>query len=74
MLKTLYYDEDGYLVNIMNFSDIRDFDGKILPGRFEMIPVEKEGHKTIMQYQILDFDIDVGNEYFSTQNIKRIRG
>ena len=36
-----YYDEDGYLVNTMTLSDIKNMDGRNIPTRMEMVPAEE---------------------------------
>lgn len=72
-LKTEFYDEDAYLVNTMLGKNIKDMDGKLLPSIMEIIPAEEEGHKTVLEYLTLDFDIDVKDSFFSIQNMKRVR-
>lgn len=72
-LKTELYDEDGYLVNRVLFSDIENLDGRLLPSKMEYIPVDKPGQKTVIKYQLVDYDIDIGESYFSLQNMKRVR-
>ena len=47
-LKAEQYDEDGYLVNEMLASDIKTMDGVVMATRIELIPIEKEGQKTVM--------------------------
>ncbi|QNL21250.1 outer membrane lipoprotein-sorting protein [Hyphobacterium sp. CCMP332] len=71
-MRTEYYDEDEYLVNIMTGSLVKIFDGKKLPSRMEMIPVEKKGQKTVIIYNDLEFDIDISDNFFTTQNMKRL--
>ncbi len=71
-LRTEFYDEDAYLVNIMSGSSVKTFDGKKLPSRMEMIPVEKKGQKTVIIYNDLEFDIDIADNFFTTQNMKRL--
>ncbi|MGI9542885.1 MAG: outer membrane lipoprotein-sorting protein [Cyclobacteriaceae bacterium] len=72
-LKTELYDEDGYLVNRVLFSEIEELDGRLLPSKMEYIPVDKEGHKTMIKYSNVDYDIDIGEGYFSFQSMKRVR-
>lgn len=72
-LKSVFFDEDGYPVNIMNASEIKEFDGRSIPSRLEMIPVDEPGNKTILIYKNFDFDIDIDDNFFSLQNIKRLR-
>ncbi len=72
-LRTEFYDEEIDLVNIMEAKEIKDLGGKMLPSVLIMTPVDQEGHKTIMRYQSLDFDVNIPREYFTTQYMKRIR-
>lgn len=73
MLKKLYYDEDGYLVKSEIGYDIKMMDGRKIPTRFEIIPEDDPGHKTIVTINTIDFDIDIEDGFFSQQNMKRIR-
>ena len=68
-----YYDEDGFLVNTMELSDIRNMDGRNIPTRMEMKPAEEPENKTIIEYLTMDFDIDITDSFFSLQNMKRVR-
>ncbi|GJM33623.1 MAG: outer membrane lipoprotein-sorting protein [Saprospiraceae bacterium] len=72
-LKTEFYDEEDYLVNTMLGKDIKMLGGKLLPARLEVIPEDKEGNKTIVEYLSLDFDQPMKDEFFSIQNMKRAR-
>lgn len=72
-LKAEFYDEDGYLVNTEILSDIKKMDDRVMPTRLEMIPADEEGHKTIMIFDKIDFDVDIKESFFSQQNMKRIR-
>jgi outer membrane lipoprotein-sorting protein len=68
-----YYDEDGYLVNTMKLSNIREIGGRIIPTHLEMIPADDPGHKTTIDYKEIAFNIDIPESFFSLQNLKRIR-
>lgn len=72
-LKTEFYDEDEYLVNTMLGKSIKEMDGKLLPSIMEIVPAEEEGHKTVLEYLTLDFDVDIKDSFFSVQNMKRVR-
>ena len=73
MLQTDYYDEDDYLVNQMIGSDVKVFDGKTLPSKLRIIPMEEEGQETILIYNTLEFDLKISDQYFTTNYMKRIR-
>ena len=72
-MKVEYYDEDGYLVNVMNFYDIKEMGGRVIPSRMEMIPADSPDKKTVMIYNSIEFDIDINENYFTTQNMKKVR-
>lgn len=72
-LRSEFYDEDGFLINTMIGSDIKTLGGKILPSRVEMIPAEKKGNKTVMIYNSLLFDMEISDDFFSAQNMQRIK-
>ncbi len=68
-----YFDEDDYLVNTMVLSDIKEIGGRIIPTHLEMIPAENPNQKTEIIYKAMEFDIDLKPNFFSIQNMKRIR-
>ncbi len=72
-LKGEFYDEEGYLVNTEILSDIKKMDDRVMPTRMEMIPADEEGHKTILIFEKVDFDVKIKDNFFSQQNMKRIR-
>ncbi|MBM3326414.1 MAG: outer membrane lipoprotein-sorting protein [Calditrichaeota bacterium] len=72
-LRGEFFDEDGALVNIMVLSDIKMMGGRLLPTRFEMIPVDKPKQKTVLIYNSLIFDQPIEDGFFSEQNMKRVR-
>ncbi len=72
-LRLEFYDEDGSLVNVMNASDIKDLGGRILPSRLEMIPVDKKGYKTVLEYKEMVFDKTIPESFFTLQNMQKVR-
>ncbi len=72
-LKAEFYDEDGYLVNTEILTDVKKMDDRIMPTRMEMIPADDEGHKTVLIFNDMKFNIDLKESFFSQQNMKRIR-
>lgn len=65
-----YYDEKGQLMRILSYSDVKKFGSRIIPATMEMIPQNKEGHKTVIRYVALDFDREVDQEFFSLRNLR----
>ena len=67
-LRTEMYDEDGYLINIMNASGIKEMGGKIIATEMELIPVEKPGQRTTMRTDRIIFDEAIKDEFFYCQD------
>ncbi len=73
ILNVTYYDEDGILVNIMQGKEIKLMGDRLLPSRLEMIPADKKGHKTVLIYNTLNFDVPIDDKFFSPQNMSKVK-
>lgn len=73
LLKTKYYDEDGYLVNIETMTNIKIMDNREIPTKMEITPVDEKGHKTIIEIKSILFNKSISDDFFSQQNMKRVR-
>ena len=65
-----YFDEKGKLMRILNFTDIRQFGERRIPAVMEMIPQNKEGHKTVIRYNRLEFDLAIDEDVFSLRHLR----
>lgn len=72
-LKANYYDDFGDLVQTMTASDIRKLDDRTLPAKMIISPADKPGHKTILEFVDMDFNVDISESFFSQQRMKRLR-
>ena len=72
-LKSELYDEDGYLVRTELGMEIRTMYDRLIPTRLELIPEEEEGHKTIIEIKEIEFNTPINDNFFSQQNMKRVR-
>ncbi|MCZ6677244.1 MAG: outer membrane lipoprotein-sorting protein [Candidatus Poribacteria bacterium] len=68
-----FYDEKGRLMRVMNFKDVKPFDGKTIPAVMEMIPQNKEGHKTVIRYLDAEFDKFIDEKIFTRRNLRKKR-
>ena len=73
VLKAELYDEDGYLVRTETGSDIKIMDGRAITSKIELTPEEEPDNKTIVRILDIKFNIPVEEDYFSQQNMKRVR-
>lgn len=71
-LRTEFYDEDGELIKAMEGSDIKQIGGRTIPSKMEMIPMDKKGQKTVLTYKDIEFNINISDNFFSIQNMKRV--
>ena len=72
-MKMEFYDEDDELVNLMSGSNVKTFGNKKLPSIMEFKPMDNEGHKTIIEYLVWEFDVDISDNYFTTQYVSRLK-
>ena len=72
-LKTEFYDEDNALVNTIKGLSVKMMGGKMVASVMEVIPANKKGQKTRMTYTALQFDIEIKDEMFTTQYMKRLK-
>ena len=72
-LKSELYDEDDYLVRTELGLDGKSMEGRVIPTRIELIPAEEEGHKTIIEIKEIEFNKPINDNFFSQQNMKRVR-
>lgn len=72
-LRSEFYDEYGELVNVMKGMNVKEFDGRLIPSKMEMIPQDKEGHKTVMEYKSMEFNEGIPESFFSVQNMRRVQ-
>lgn len=66
-----FYDEKGKLMRILNYKDIKTFGSKTIPSVMEMIPQNKQGHKTIIRWHDGNFDTNIEDSIFSRRNLQK---
>jgi outer membrane lipoprotein-sorting protein len=71
-LHTKFFDEDGSLINIMNAYDVKVMDGRLIPTRFEMIPVNKNNQKTEMIYKNVEYNKPIEDAFFTVERMKTV--
>jgi outer membrane lipoprotein-sorting protein len=71
-MKSEYYDEDGLLVKTELASDIKTMDDRKIPTRFELVPADKPGNKTILVIERANFNKPINESFFSQQNMKNV--
>ena len=66
-----FYDEKDNLMRVLNFKEIVSFGGKTIPSVMEMVPQNKDRHKTVMRYLKAEFDVPIDDDVFTRRNLQR---
>ncbi len=68
-----FVDEKGRLIKDLHFTDFKVMDGVLLPTHWEMIPVTKEGQKTVIVLGSIDFDPTpaIPESVFTEKNLRQ---
>lgn len=69
-LEQAYYNERGEKVRTLRFLELKEFGDRFLPGKLEMVPLNKEGHKTVIYYDDLQLDAEIDPEIFTWRHLK----
>jgi outer membrane lipoprotein-sorting protein len=72
-LKAEYYDEDEFIVKTHLGHTVKTFQDRTIPSVMEIIPDDEEGFKTIVTIIDMKFNNSIAKNFFSQQNMKRIR-
>jgi outer membrane lipoprotein-sorting protein len=68
-IKTAYYDEHGELVRILTYSDVRMLNGRTIPTRWEMQPLNKPGKSSLIIVKSAIYDKVINPDLFSLRNL-----
>ena len=55
----------------MTLSDVKIFDGRKIPSKMTMKPLDKEGSKTAVIYNFLKLNAKVDKDTFTLRNLKK---
>ncbi len=69
----IYYDEDDNKVREMLFDQVKTINGKPIPLRLRLYPLDKPRESTIVVYESLEFDIPLEDRLFSLKNLQKRR-
>jgi len=70
-LRIVYYDEDMEKARTLTFSDIRPFGDRRVPAVMRMQPEDAPDEFTEVEYQKVQFDVDLADRRFSLRSLKR---
>lgn len=70
-LRQDFFDEEGERLRVMRFGDFRQIEDRFVPHYWEMTPLDKPGHKTTIEIEKIEFDLELQSSIFTTRNLKR---
>ncbi len=70
-VKVEYFDEGMEKVREIVFEDVQTIQGRTIPLRMSVQPLDKPAERTVMQYREIDFDVEIDKDYFSLRNLKK---
>jgi outer membrane lipoprotein-sorting protein len=71
-LKEEFYSENKELVRLLEFSEIREVGGRVIPTTWTMTPVKKPGRKTVFRIIEMEFDADIPDAVFTRRNMRSV--
>lgn len=66
-----YYDEKGRKLRLLEFSEVKTMGSRTLPTVMSIMPLNKPGNKTVIEYKKAVFNQGVSNEIFSLRNLQK---
>lgn len=70
-IQSFYYDEDMILARTLDFYEIGELGGRLMPTVLRMIPADKDDEYTELTYQDIEFDIELADSFFSLHRLRR---
>ena len=66
-----YYDKENNLKRVLSFSEIKNFDGHMMPTVWKMNPTDDKSKETIITYRKIDFNIKFPSDHFSQKTLTK---
>ena len=66
-----FYDEEGQRRRNLQFEDVREMDGRQIPARWVMRPLDGSGRLTVLQLESIKFDSGIADSVFTQANMQR---
>ena len=70
-LNMIYFDEDLQLSRTLDFKNIKMMGGKMIPTQMVMIPLENPGESTTVQWEEMEFNPNLDDDFFSLRKLQQ---
>ncbi len=71
ILKTQFFDEDGYLTKTEIATDIKKMNGRIIPTKYIVFTADAPGNKTELTIKDIKFNVNIPQNFFTVDNLKK---
>jgi len=71
-IRQSFYNEEGKKVRMMIFSNHKEVDGRVLPTKMVVKPLDGSGEYTRVTIKKIKFDVKISKDFFSIQKLKAI--
>ena len=65
------YFDGKTVIRSLHFRDIKDFGGRKIPTKIELIPHDAPGERTEVIYRSMTFDASISDELFTPRGLRR---
>ena len=65
------YFDGKTVIRTMHFRDIKDFGGRKIPTKIELIPHDHPGERTVVLYRSMTFEATIADDLFSPRGLRR---
>ena len=72
-LRQVFYDEDGKAVRILQFFQHQKLQGRVMPMKMRMTPLDEAHEYTEVFWQKIDFSVKLSREFFRLERLKSKR-
>ena len=69
----LFFDEKGREARRITLDKVTEMGGRMLPARMTLVPLRKEGHQTVVEYEDMEFDVEHPANLFTLTRLRRSR-
>ncbi len=69
-LEQRFYDEDGHEARVLEFTNHKEVNGRTMPTKMTMRPLDKSGEFTSIVWKEIDFDVKLNKSFFTLQRLK----
>lgn len=69
-LEVSFFDDENKQVRVIKYSEVKEIDGRKIPLKMEVLPLEKPDESTIIFYENIHFGVSLKDDFFSLKNLK----